>query len=309
MRKTLDEWSNTTFAGEKDASNYTFLDYLSSGSLISNTLLPSSPSIESFYTTLLASTVINSQWRKRKIYTTFYPLPSPTANETSFSGPNATRYYSPTDSGVYYTYAYHETGVLAGYPSAPDGLADLNASSWAISGEDITKSSAASFAAGRYNFTQDMGMQALRSAIAANGTASLSPWDEGAAWIGTWTLPVCVLPASPDMNTQYGNTSSRYGVLPCCCGEGCKDTKEFVEAANMKGFQTLLYGCEEQLRGTGIEFSDIDYGFGKKKGPAALPFYWATLSTGKKAGLAIGMIAGGLFVLVLLFSCLAACCG
>lgn len=25
MRKTLDTWSNTTFNGEKDSSNYTFL--------------------------------------------------------------------------------------------------------------------------------------------------------------------------------------------------------------------------------------------------------------------------------------------
>lgn len=112
-----------------------------------------------------------------------------------------------------------------------------------------------------------------------------------------------------DWNTQYANRSSRYGVLPCCCGENCKDTKDFVEAANLKGFQTLLYGCEQQLKGSGIEFADVDYGFGKKKGPKSLPMYWATLNTAQKAGVAIGMIIGGIVVLVLLFACLGACCG
>ena len=76
----------------------------------------------------------------------------------------------------------------------------------------------------------------------------------------------------------------------------------------MKGFQTLLYGCEEQLRGTDIVFADVDYGFGKVAGVKSLPFYWATRSTGQKAGLAIGIIAGGVVVIFLLFACLVACC-
>jgi hypothetical protein len=98
-------------------------------------------------------------------------------------------------------------------------------------------------------------------------------------------------------------------MLPCCCGENCKDTKDFVEAANLKGFQTLLYGCEQQLKGSGIAFEDVDYGFGKIKGPKSLPYYWATLSTGKKAGLAIGIMAGGFVALITLLVCLGMCCG
>ena len=94
-------------------------------------------------------------------------------------------------------------------------------------------------------------------------------------------------------------------MLPCCCGKDCKDTKDFVEAANLKGFQTLLYGCEQQLKGSGIDFASIDYGFGKKKGPKSLPLYWATLNTAQRAGLAIGIIIGGVVALALLVCCCA----
>lgn len=268
--------------------------------MVDHAFLPSASQIEAFYKKQLFSIIINAQWRKRKIWTTFYP----TNDSSDASGPNETRYYSAKDGGVYYTYAYRETGILRGYLDQPEGLDQLNDSAWGIAGSDISKSSAASAKTGGFNFTQDMAHEALASAIASNGT--MSPWDDGAGWVGTWTLPVCALPRN--WNAQFANASSRYGVLPCCCGEDCRDTKAFVAAANLVNFQTLLYGCEEQLKGSGIDFSTVDYGFGKKKGPAALPMYWATLGTGVKAGLAIGIIAGGVLALVLLFTCLNACC-
>ncbi|OAF99026.1 uncharacterized protein CC84DRAFT_414624 [Paraphaeosphaeria sporulosa] len=277
-------------------------DYFKGGAMVDHSFLPSATQIEAFYKKQLFSIIINSQWRKRKIWTTFHAT-----NDTSdASGPNQTRYYSPTDGGVYYTYAYHESGILKGFLEAPTGLDHLNESTWDISGTDISKSSAASFRTARFNFTEPMAHDALASAVASNGTSS--PWADGAGWVGTWTLPVCVLPPDYNWNTQYADTSSRYGMLPCCCGEKCKDTKDFVAAANLVGFQTLLYACEAQLRGTEIEFASVDYGFGKKTGPAALPYFWATLGTGKKAGLAIGMVVGGLVVLVLLFVCVGSCC-
>jgi hypothetical protein len=266
--------------------------------MVDHSFLPSASSIESFYKKQLVSTAINSQWRKRKIFTTFFR----TANVSDASGPNATKYYSPEDGGVYYTYAYYETGVLRGHLGPPEGLDQLNASAWDISGSDITKASAGAARIGRFNFTEDMAHQALRDAIASNG--SLSPWDDGAGWRGTWTIPVCDM-GSHNWNTQFDNKSSRYGVLPCCCGEGCRDTREFVEAANLGGFQTLLYGCEEQLEGTDVDFGEVDYGFKKKK---SLVFFWATLGTAKKAGLAIGIIVGGIVALILLGVCLGSCC-
>ncbi|KAL1603764.1 hypothetical protein SLS60_005354 [Paraconiothyrium brasiliense] len=206
LRSTLDTWSNTTFNGEKDASNYTFLDYFQGGAMVDHSFLPSASQIESFYKKQLFSIIINAQWRKRKIWTTFHAT-----NDTSDAfGPNATRYYSPSDGGVYYTYAYHESGILKGYLEPPSGLEHLNDTPWDISGIDISKSSAASFQTARFNFTETMGHDALADAIASNGT--LSPWSDGAGWVGTWTLPVCRFPAGYNWNSQYLNTSSRLRV-------------------------------------------------------------------------------------------------
>jgi hypothetical protein len=282
-------------------ANQTFSDYFKGGAMVDHSFLPSASEIESFYKKQLFSIIINAQWRKRKIWTTFYET-----NDTADAfGPNQTRYYSSDDRGVYYTYSYHESGILKGYLEPPSGLDHLNESTWDISGTDISKSSAASFRTARFNFTEAMAHRALADAVASNGT--LSPWADGAGWVGTWTLPVCAFPPGHNWNTQYLNTTSRYGMLPCCCGDNCKDTKDFVVAANLVGFQTLLYGCEQQLKGTDIDFGSVDYGFGKK-GPASLPLFWATLGTGEKAGLALGMIVGGLLAIVLLCMCLMGCC-
>lgn len=266
--------------------------------MVDHSFLPSASEVEAFFKKQLFSVVINAQWKKRKVFTTFYR----TNNTNDTSGPAETRYYSNEDSGVYYTYAYQESGILRGYLGKPKGLDQLNDSAWDISGTDITKSSAAAAKIGRYNFTQEMAHQAIHDAIASNGT--LSPWEDGAGWRGTWTLPVCDM-GTHNWNSQFDDTSSRYGMLPCCCGENCKDTKDFVKAANLVGFQTLLYGCEKQLKGSDINFGDIDYGFKKKK---SLPLYWATLNMAQRAGLGSGIVAGGLVVIFALICCLAGCC-
>jgi hypothetical protein len=266
--------------------------------MVDHSFLPSASHIESFYKKQLISVVINSQWRKRKVFTTFFQ----TNDTEDASGPNQTRYYSNENNGVYYTYAYNEYGVLKGHLGKPEGLDQMNISSWDISGNDVTKASAGAAQIGGFNFTEDMGHQALSDAIASNGT--LSPWEDGAGWRGTWTIPVCDM-GTNNWNTQFDNKSSRYGMLPCCCGEDCKDTKEFVKAANLMDFQTLLYGCEAQLKGTTIDFGKIDYGFKKKK---SLVFFWATLSTGRKVGLVVGFIFGSIVAFSLLAICIGTCC-
>jgi hypothetical protein len=54
----------------------------------------------------------------------------------------------------------------------------------------------------------------------------------------------------------------------------------------MKGFQTLLRGCRQQLQNTNINFDEVDYGFGWKK---SLPLKWAMWSLGKQIGIGIGL--------------------
>ena len=83
--------------------------------------------------------------------------------------------------------------------------------------------------------------------------------------------------------------------LPCCCGPNCEDTKAFVEAANLLDDKTFVEHCEKQLEFSGLEFQEIDYGYGQKP----------KLSVGAIVGIAIGG-AAGLLLLIILCCC---CCG
>jgi hypothetical protein len=229
-------------------------DYFAGGAFVNHSILPAAPDVETFYTKQMVSMVINSQWRKGKIFTTFFR----TNDTNDTSGPNATRYYSEKDGGVYYTYLYHEDGYLKGHLDKPWGLDQLNEPSYGISGNDITKASAGAWHIGGLNFTREMAYDLLQKAISSNGT--LNPWRDGAGWPGTWLLPVCDM-GTYNWNTQFGEKRGNYGMLPCCCGPHCRDTKAFVQAANMKNFKTLLHGCKKQLENSGIDFKTIDYGF------------------------------------------------
>lgn len=74
-------------------------------------------------------------------------------------------------------------------------------------------------------------------------------------------------------------------------GENCHDTKAFVNATYLGGFQTLLRGCKAQLRDTDLDFSSIDYGFGWK---TSFALAYAVMSRAQKAGTIIGFILLGL---------------
>jgi hypothetical protein len=44
-------------------------------------------------------------------------------------------------------------------------------------------------------------------------------------------------------------------------GPSCSDTKAFVNASNLIGNQAYLQACQTQLKNTGLNFNEIDYGF------------------------------------------------
>jgi hypothetical protein len=62
----------------------------------------------------------------------------------------------------------------------------------------------------------------------------------------------------------------------------------------MKGFQTLLRGCKQQLQNTDINFDNIDYGFGWKK---SLPLKWAMWPEWKQASVGVGLVVLGISTL------------
>ncbi|OCL07402.1 hypothetical protein AOQ84DRAFT_389548 [Glonium stellatum] len=177
-RATLESWANDTFSGKEDSQNNTILNYLAGGSYVENTNIPSNSDIEAFYKKQLISRTINAQWKTRKIFALF----SQTNNTNDTSGPAQTRYYSQEDGGVYYTYLYHEDGILKGHLDKPWGLDQLEDKVYNISGSDITKASARAWKVGAFNYTRDMALKEIESSLSSNGT--LTPYTDGAGWIG-----------------------------------------------------------------------------------------------------------------------------
>ncbi len=140
-------------------------------------------------------------------------------------------------------------------------------------------------------------MNRIEASVASNGT--LTPFQDGPGWEGVWTIPVCDVGSHVEWNTQFWDKKEGFGRLPCCCGPNCADTAEFVQAAGMKDFQTLLHGCKRQLKGTEIDFSKVDYGFQTD----SFAHKWPTWSTGQRAGIVIGFIVAFAIAIMVLYCC------
>ncbi|OCK73645.1 hypothetical protein K432DRAFT_430486 [Lepidopterella palustris CBS 459.81] len=250
----IELWANSTLSGDTDPLKKNILDYLYNGTFVNGTNLPNSTEVELFYKQQIISREINAQWRTWKIFVMFHK----TNNSDDTSGPSESRYYSAADGGVYYLYFYHEDGILRGHLDKPWGLDFLNGNVYGITAADITKASARAFRAAKFNYNQSFAQERIMTSISSNG--ALNPFADGAGWEGTWTLPVCDT-GIHNWNSQYGNKTTRYGMLPCCCGVNCTDTAAFVKAANMKYFQTLVHGCRGLLGHSDLNFKKIDYGY------------------------------------------------
>ncbi|KAI9775348.1 MAG: hypothetical protein M1839_001264 [Geoglossum umbratile] len=295
-------------------------DYLQGGGYIGDNI-PSNTKIEEFYMKQMVSRTINSEWRTKRIFIYFARTDDP---EDS-NGPEVTKYYSKADGGVYYLYRYSEDGILQGHLDKPWGLEFLNGSTvsvlskpqpkgmdggrkarslirrdgsnYKIPPSDITKASARAWRKAGFNYTDMIAQERILESIASNGT--LTPFEDGAGWEGVWTIPVCDVGNHTKWNVKYGwKQNHRYDMLPCCCGENCKDTAKFIRAANLNGLQTVLRGCKIQLQGSGINFDSVDYGFRWKN---SLPLAFASWGNGARFG----------FVIVILIPVLVGfcCCG
>ncbi|KAB5513128.1 hypothetical protein GE09DRAFT_1295358 [Coniochaeta sp. 2T2.1] len=271
-------WANTTFWGYEDDMQHTILDYAAGGGWVDVTSIPSATVFDEFYFRHMVASTVNSQWNNSKIFTIFQQTGDPGSTGCA----NETMWYSPEHGGVHCTYLYTESGTLSGYLDKPYGLDVLMNETYGISGVDITKSSAKAYRLAGFNFTEDDAWSALSNAMSSPN--STSPFLEGPGWTGTFTLPVCDI-GIQNWTTAFGDTSAgRFGMLPCCCGPNCTETAAFVEAANMKGFQTLLRGCKRQYGG----FEAVDYGFGWRN---TLSFKWAMWGVGKRIGFVVSSIA------------------
>ena len=87
---------------------------------------------------------------------------------------------------------------------------------------------------------------------------------------GVWNISVCDMGTHSDWNTDFTAedevvAQSRYGLqaFPCCCGPKCMQTKDFIESAQMGGFETVVYRCKKQLAACDAwpeGVTEVDYG-------------------------------------------------
>ncbi len=82
-------------------------------------------------------------------------------------------------------------------------------------------------------------------------------------------------------------------------GPSCKDTKDFVAAANLLGEKTYLVNCQLQLTNTTLNFDSIDYGFTL----GDVNYYY-----GQRLTTAGGIVMGVLLIFAGILSVIA-CCG
>lgn len=97
------------------------------------------------------------------------------------------------------------------------------------------------------NYTLSSYATRIEASLGTSNTTSA--FDQGVAFQGTWTIPVCDVGS----NTNWVGNEDSAG-MPCCCGPAadgtsCKETKEFIYAANLDEWGQFYADCKEQYPG------------------------------------------------------------
>jgi hypothetical protein len=195
----------------------------------------------------------------------------------------------------YHRFSYDDQKNFGGYLVAPPNIQKFNSTTYNLSVINAVVSSARAWQYAGNNYTNRDGQDRIIASVASNGT--LTPFQDGSAWEGVWTIPVCNVGSNVDWNTKFGDKKQGYGRLPCCCGLNCMDTAEFARASGWKGSDTLLLGCRRQLADSGISFSSINYGY---SGSGLFMYRWVNWNTGRRAGVVILLILLALVVIGML---------
>jgi hypothetical protein len=100
-RQSIEQWVNATFYGQQDAQGHTLRDYIAGGLFLQRET-PLNSEIETFYRTLMVAKTVNLAWHMSG--SPVFIMFANTTNPDDSHGPNATKYYSAEDGGVYYLY-------------------------------------------------------------------------------------------------------------------------------------------------------------------------------------------------------------
>jgi hypothetical protein len=115
-----------------------------------------------------------------------------------------------------------------------------------ITSRDIVQSSVDAYLAGGLDYTPENMTSRLQ--VSAALPSNQQWFAKGAAGEGAFTIPVCDV----GWKAEYMGRG-----MPCCCGVGCRETKSFMEKANMGGFDPVEKVCKEEIC---RECATVDYG-------------------------------------------------
>ena len=285
-RSALEDLTDTIFSGGADINGKTVLDYLRGGGFLYNDAIPPLNDAEAFYKTSLVARTVNELYRKNRVY-----IVSTTADPWTFQDyPENSTWTSPDSGRTFVLYSYEGKKV-----KPPRGLDVLDGAYYNIYGGQLAKASGWAWEIAGSNYTNEVSQQQLLESFDSN--SNYTPFQEQAGWQGMSTIPVCDVQERSEWVVPYGSHT-----LPCCCGPDCRDTRAFIELANLNAAESWYYRCRKQLKNTDLDFDNIDYGIDLG---SPIHLFWHNLGLGGQIGFVIGCAFGTLFILVILCMC---CC-
>ncbi|CAG7923683.1 unnamed protein product [Penicillium olsonii] len=201
-------------------------------------------------TNMLVGTSINQLYRTQKIF--IMGGGACDDNQGIGSGPQEATVCR--DGQAWYLYYWQENDVVSttshqwGWVASPPGADQLGQGAYGgVSVQDIINSSLDAYNVAGYNYDSDTAASRASDAI-SNSWAS--PGAHGASWEGIFTIPVCDVGGAVNSDYQgkeyilqsYGHDSRPVWCGAICSGDSQK-TSDFINAANMGGFQSPKHLC------------------------------------------------------------------
>lgn len=198
----------------------------------------------------LIGQAINQLWRTQKIFIMGGGACSD--NQGIGSGPQEAMVCRDNRAWYLYYWKEHEGKALTshkwGWVEAPPGMDQLGQGEYSsVTVADVINSSLDAYAVAGYDYTTETAASRARSAIEDGWR---NPGAQGPSWEGTFTIPVCDVGAAVGANyfnreyilQPYGHESRPNWCGPVCGGSE-DQTKAFIEAAHMTGFESPTHLC------------------------------------------------------------------
>ncbi|KAI5457856.1 hypothetical protein BGZ63DRAFT_433443 [Mariannaea sp. PMI_226] len=239
---------NTLMAGGQSVDQHDIRSFISHGSFLDRPGIDVNTAIN-HYDTIVTAKAINTLWTAQKV---FIVGGVPCDFNGLGSGPQEAK-FCRSDNTAWYLYFWHEGnfGSQYGWVTQPPGMDMLGSGDYAnITLQNVISSSVDSYNVAMFNYSSSTALSRVEDAI-TNGWAN--PFAIGAAWEGTFTIPVCDIGwAVNNGNPGFDNADKilqPYGgnSRPMWCGPICKNdhtvTQAFINAAHMDEFQSPKYQC------------------------------------------------------------------